>query len=198
MKLNQAIMLALCFAASSSAFAADRDAFSLGAAAPTPLEAKAKAKVEIRLPSGGKNPGGAFGLGIILGEPSGLSAKFWFDKADAADAGMAWSFVNQSVAFHADYLYHLRQAIVLGDGSDIPPFAGIGGYLRINRADYVDPRGGDAAPDPVEVGVRIPLGLCYRFSQVPLELSLEVVPGLELFPATYFKLQGGLAVRYYF
>jgi hypothetical protein len=194
MKRSQAIMLVLCFAA-SSAFGADLRAIG---ASPAPLEAKATAKVEIRLPAGGKNPGGAFGLGIILGEPSGLSAKYWIGEANAADAGMAWSFVNQSVAFHADYLYHLRGVIVLGDSSDIPPFAGIGGYLRINRSNYVDPQGGDALPDPVEVGVRIPLGLCYRFSQVPIELSLELVPALELFPATTFKLQGGLAVRYYF
>jgi hypothetical protein len=168
-------------------------------ASPDRLEAKGKAKatVEIRLPEGGDNPGGAFGLGIILGEPSGLSAKLWFNSANAADAGLAWSFYNQSVAFHADYLFHVREVLVAG-GEDIPPFVGIGGYLRLNGSTWVDPRGRDAIPDPVEVGLRIPLGICYRFRQVPLELSLEIAPGLELFPATYFKLQGGIAVRYYF
>lgn len=184
---------ALAFLLAAAAYLAAEGASRLEADS----NAKARVEINIDLPRGGSNPGGPFGLGIILGEPSGLSAKLWFDRVHASDAGAAWSFATQSFAFHADYLYHLRGAVMAG-GADIPPFAGIGGYLRLNRSGYVDPRGRDLEPDPVEFGVRVPLGICHRFEAVPIGVSLEIVPGLELFPATFFKLQGGIAVRYYF
>ncbi len=37
---------------------------------------------------------GKIGLGIILGEPTGLSAKYWTSTTTAFDAGAAWSLVN--------------------------------------------------------------------------------------------------------
>jgi hypothetical protein len=47
----------------------------------------------LSLPGGGvayeKND---FGLGIILGCPTGLSAKLWLSKSSAFDAATAWSF----------------------------------------------------------------------------------------------------------
>jgi hypothetical protein len=32
-----------------------------------------------------------FGLGLILGEPTGLSLKYWFDEERAVDGALAWS-----------------------------------------------------------------------------------------------------------
>ncbi|MBT8387347.1 MAG: hypothetical protein KJO12_08030, partial [Ignavibacteria bacterium] len=48
-----------------------------------------------------------FGLGIILGEPTGVSFKYWTSSNTAFDGAVAWSFVNGG-AFHvhADYILH--------------------------------------------------------------------------------------------
>ncbi|MCK4431244.1 MAG: hypothetical protein KAW19_08060, partial [Candidatus Aminicenantes bacterium] len=35
-----------------------------------------------------------FGLGIILGEPTGISFKNWIGSRTAIDGGVAWSFGN--------------------------------------------------------------------------------------------------------
>ena len=36
--------------------------------------------------------GGTWELGVILGEPTGLSAKYWMSQETALDFGAAWSF----------------------------------------------------------------------------------------------------------
>ncbi len=47
------------------------------------------------------------GVGMILGEPTGLSAKMWTGKMTAFDAAAAWSFGDEgALHLHADMLFH--------------------------------------------------------------------------------------------
>ncbi|TLU81721.1 MAG: hypothetical protein FDX21_08965 [Chlorobium sp.] len=47
------------------------------------------------------------GLGIIVGEPTGASMKYWVDNTTAIDAALAFSLSdNNPFQFHADYLMH--------------------------------------------------------------------------------------------
>ncbi|HLA99887.1 MAG TPA: hypothetical protein VJO14_00750, partial [Bacteroidota bacterium] len=48
-----------------------------------------------------------FGLGVVLGEPTGFSFKGWIDSRSAIDAGLAWSFLHETTFHvHVDYLMH--------------------------------------------------------------------------------------------
>ncbi len=125
-----------------------------------------------------------FGIGVILGEPTGISAKLWLGEVMAIDFAAAWSFVN-STAFqlHADYLFHLMELIKVSKGK-LPLYFGVGGRMKFG--------------DKVKAGVRIPVGLAYMFANVPLDLFVEVVPMLNLVPATGFDIGGGIGVRYFF
>ena len=40
-----------------------------------------------------------FGLGVILGEPTGFSGKYWVDQDHAFDFGLAYSFVHPNQIF---------------------------------------------------------------------------------------------------
>ncbi|MBI3766102.1 MAG: hypothetical protein HY277_06330, partial [Ignavibacteriales bacterium] len=40
-----------------------------------------------------------FGIGILIGEPTGVSVKGWLNATNAIDAGVAWSFVRET-SFH--------------------------------------------------------------------------------------------------
>ncbi len=131
---------------------------------------------------------GPFGLGLLFGEPSGISAKLWLDGHSAVDGGIAWAFFNQSLALHADYLFHFLGVVKLNE-EEIPPFIGAGAYMRIANS---------ANRDPFRAGIRLPIGLGHRFSKIPLEISGELVPGIQLSPKSDFVLQGGIALRYYF
>jgi hypothetical protein len=133
-------------------------------------------------------PVGALGLGVILGEPTGLSFKQWIVGGNAIGGAAAWSFEDES-AFHVhvDYLYH-RPGPAQIDAEDegrLLWYFGIGGRLK-------------AEEDDSRIGVRVPLGVDYVFSGAPLDIFLEVAPLLDLAPGTDFRLHGGFGIRYYF
>ena len=47
-----------------------------------------------------------FGLGVMIGEPTGISGKYWLSPANAIDFAVAWSFANDAnFHLHTDYLY---------------------------------------------------------------------------------------------
>ena len=136
-------------------------------------------------------PGKAIGfeLGVNLGEPSGLSAKMWLDGTSALEGIAAWAFTQGAFEFSVDYLYSFPTLVKVQTAA-FPVFVGIGGLARVSAA------GG--TPSPVTIGLRVPLGILYQFAKVPIEISLDVVPGLSLFPDTSFIAMGGLAVRFRF
>src|SRR3990167_3199816 len=44
-------------------------------------------------------------VGLMLGEPSGASGKYWLDSETAVDGGIGYSF-SSAFIFFADYLWH--------------------------------------------------------------------------------------------
>lgn len=133
-----------------------------------------------------------FGLGIILGEPTGFSAKAWTSKDNAFDFALAWSFNNYhhndnhndgSILLQADYVWHFFNAITVSKGK-LPIYVGIG--ARVVLAD-------DAS-----FGIRIPVGIDYLFADAPIDIFLELVPIMDLSPETDFGIGGGIGIRYWF
>jgi len=134
-----------------------------------------------------------FGMGIILGEPTGLSAKAWTSNDNAFDFAIAWSFNKYhhdndyyndgSVLLQADYVWHFFNAISVSSGK-LPIYVGVG--ARVVLAD-----------DP-SFGVRIPVGIDYLFANAPIDIFLELVPILDLSPSTDFGIGAGIGIRYWF
>lgn len=125
-----------------------------------------------------------FGIGIILGEPSGISGKLWLGSSNALDLTAAWSFKGDDhLLLQADYVWHSFNIISVSSGR-LPIYFGIGGRVLL-------------ADDPL-IGVRVPIGLNYMFSDAPVDIFLEIVPILDIAPATDFDLGGGLGARYWF
>lgn len=129
---------------------------------------------------------GPFGLGIIVGEPTGLNGKLFLDDNNAIEAAVAWSLRGDNdLHVQADYLYHRYRALRVETGR-LPLFFGLGGRvaLRENRDDLV--------------GLRIPVGLAYEFEDAPFDAFFQIVPLLELLPDTEFELEGALGARFWF
>ena len=125
-----------------------------------------------------------FGLGIILGEPTGISGKLWTGKSTAIDGAIAWSSgKNSALHLHADYLLHNFNLFKVEKGK-LPLYYGIGGRVNLQN--------------DTSVGVRIPVGINYIFANAPFDIFLEIVPLLDLVPNTEFRLNAGLGVRYFF
>jgi hypothetical protein len=127
---------------------------------------------------------GKFGLGLILGEPTGLSLKAWQSDYIAYDAAFAWSFgENGNVHIHVDYLLH-NYKIIRTANSYTPIYYGIGGRIQTK--------------DETALGVRIPVGINFRSRRIPIDIFIEIVPALNIIPSTEFDLEGGIGARYYF
>ena len=124
------------------------------------------------------------GLGLIIGEPTGISFKYCTGSTTAFDAALAWSFVDEGAFhIHADYIFHNFTLITVPEGK-LPFYYGIGARLKTSH----DSR----------LGVRVPLGLAYLFQNAPVDIFLEIVPILDLTPKTDFSINAAIGARYFF
>jgi hypothetical protein len=128
---------------------------------------------------------GGFGIGVIAGEPTGLSGEMWLTKSTAIDAAAAWSFGAGEDAFliHSDYLFYNMGWIDVKTGT-MAVYFGLGGRVKF-------------ATD-TQVGIRIPVGLDYMFEGAPVDIFGEIVPILDLVDKTELNLAAALGVRYFF
>ena len=129
------------------------------------------------------------GVGVILGEPTGLSGKWWLTKTIAIDGAVAWSFADdEGIQLHADALYHQFDLLKVSKGQ-LPIYFGVGARIKFE----VDDEDNDN-----RFGIRFPVGIAYIFGETPLDIFFELVPILELAPGTRFAFNGAVGVRYFF
>ena len=134
-----------------------------------------------------KSQKSGFGLGIMFGEPTGVSFKGWFSERSAIDGGLGWSYANEgSVHIHVDYLYHFYNVF---ETPNIPLYIGVGGRIKLKNNEH---------NSDMRLGVRVPFGIAYQFSEVPVDVFLEIAPVLDLNPSTSGSINGAIGVRYYF
>ena len=127
-----------------------------------------------------------FGVGVIAGEPTGITVKYMLDDKSAIDAGVGWETSGDN-EFHiyGDYLYHMNDLIKVPHGK-LPLYFG-GGLRFIDREKKKD-----------KFGIRIPVGIEYLFGNVPLGAFFELVPILNLRPDTEFDFEAGIGIRFFF
>ena len=130
--------------------------------------------------------GGSFGLGVIVGEPTGIDGKWFMSKTTALEGAAAWSMSGDNeFQLQLDYKFHNYSLITVKEG-ELPVYFGIGGRIAFR----------DNADD--NLGIRIPVGLSYLFANAPLDVFGEIVPVMELTPDTDFDLEGAIGIRYFF
>lgn len=140
-----------------------------------------------------------FGVGAILGSPTGLSAKYNLNNTYAIDGALAYG--SHEVVIYGDYLKHFPGIFGKHNEfvSSLKGYVGIGPMFVFADGDkdhghhYVDDD-----DDSFAFGGRIPIGVEWTSDEIPLGVSLEIAPGMAVVPGTDAFMQGGLAIRYYF
>jgi hypothetical protein len=135
---------------------------------------------------------GTLGIGIILGEPTGVSARLYLQDDQAIQAAIGASFVANGIQADADYVFH---PLILQDRDAyvLPLYVGPG-------VRFIDYSGGSNGSSHFAAGLRAVGGMLFDFKNVPLDAFLEVAGVLEY----DFKngagvgLNLGAGVRYYF
>ncbi|MBN2588473.1 MAG: DUF3996 domain-containing protein [Sedimentisphaerales bacterium] len=132
-----------------------------------------------------------FGIGFLVGEPTGFSFKYWKSKEYAIDGGMAWSFLgNDGFQIYSDYLFHDYR---LNNSEQWPAYYGIGALLEFEK-DEGRKNDGDTI-----FGIRVPFGMTYFFeNKKPYEFFIELAPVLELAPDIDISANVGIGLRFYF
>jgi hypothetical protein len=129
----------------------------------------------------------SFGLGFILGEPTGIDAKFWLANQHALEFGAAWSLSgNNEFHLQGDYLFHKFDVFQLKSQDELPLYFGVG--ARMILVDNYDDT----------FGIRFPVGLTYIFNSYPFDIFGEIVPILDVAPDTDFDLEGAIGARFWF
>src|SRR4051794_3918336 len=139
--------------------------------------------------------GRRFGLGIVLGDPTGLTAKLWLSKTNALDFGLG--FTNYGAGFGASCYYdsagrqhcngyydtsvnvdYLWQSTLVRGTAQLDWYIGLGGRIFfLGDRNY---RYG------VDVAARAPIGLALMFNNPSfIEVFFELAPSLYLLPPDF-------------
>lgn len=146
---------------------------------------------------------GPWGIGIVLGDPSAITAKYIADQKVAYDMGLSFSF-DRWIFLYGDWLWHVPGA--LGHANDFvartTPYIGAGGLFVISNRNAYDRRRDryfeTSANSTIAIGARFPLGLEWKPASVPLGVFVEIVPGMTIIPATMGFVQAGIGARFFF
>lgn len=142
-----------------------------------------------------------FGLGLELGEPTGITGKYFLSADRALDFGVGeiYNYVDRTgIHIYADYLFH-PVSLVSAEAFELPFYVGIGGRFW-NFTDHPANGVDDSAS---AIGIRVPLGISFDFNSVPLDIFLQIVPVLDFYSgyaahSVYLDFDVSVGVRYWF
>jgi len=146
-------------------------------------------------------PAGPFGLGVIIGGPTGVTGKYWISGNNAIDMHIGLDGIGRGGGggFYADYLWHFN--LTSTGAFDLPLYIGPGLGIVIDDDDEYCNRFGDCRREDdaaVWLAIRAPLGIAFLFKSFPGELFLELPFSLNLVPAVFFDIDVAIGFRFYF
>lgn len=132
-----------------------------------------------------------YGLGIIIGFPTGFSGELVWSENSAIVFNAGWS-LRENFGFHVTgtYQFMFPGVIKTEEGEalrQVVPYLGIGGRLLLEDKD------GDS---DVHVGLRTGGGIEYLVER--FGLFLELYPVVDIVPETDLDFEGGIGFRFYF
>jgi hypothetical protein len=128
----------------------------------------------------GLSQGHGLGLGLMIGEPTGISCKGWVTNSGAIQLGVGYPSLSSrgGTAVSAEYLWHSH---IFRSHEYFPLFYGLGGIF-----------GSDL------MGARGVLGIAWWPRRSSIDIFLQLVPTIYFEPASHFEFEFGFGVRYFF
>lgn len=127
-----------------------------------------------------------FGLGLIVGDPNGVSLKGYLSDGLTIDGAVGFSLLDgDALAGHADILWEWN--ITSFDRAVFDWYAGVGPKF----AFFFD-------ADTFFLGARGAVGLDFKFTNVPIDVFVEFAPALWLIDDVDFDWDAAAGARYFF
>ncbi|MGA2297953.1 MAG: hypothetical protein ABSG15_10435 [FCB group bacterium] len=138
-----------------------------------------------------------FGFGLLLGDPLGLTIKYWTNQENALDAYLGESYFG-ATRIGADYLWHFdafnSKVVKMYAGPGLTIGFGNGRYYFYNedhdRFYYRSDEG-------TGFGGRVILGINIIPRRTPIEIILEAGVLVGISPAFGTAIDTGLGIRFY-
>lgn len=124
---------------------------------------------------------GTVGAGVVLGNPTGITGKFWLDGSKAVDAGIGF---DSDISIYGDYLWHSWKVLPQPAQGKIPVYVGLG--AEIGDSHHHD------------LGLRAVAGIAYWLPHDPLEIFFDIIPVFHFFHHNGTDLHASIGIRYYF
>ena len=133
---------------------------------------------------------GQVGAGMIIGNPFGLTAKYWMNDTQAIDAGVGFG----SPTLFADFLWNSWTVLPQ------PSQGKLGGYLGAGPeidTEHWNNEHRDADHRDTNIGIRTLAGINYWTAGYPIEFFLEAGPVFQLGSDSNVDVDAALGVRFY-
>lgn len=140
----------------------------------------------------------AFGLGLQLGEPVGITGKVYLGGRENALDFLVGTYYDDLDYYYGDFYGHVAYhwhvvELTSGSGVAIPFRVGVGGFIGTFNRWYNGPYDGDLV-----VGARGPIGLDFDLETAPVQFYVEFALHVSVLPPLGIGGDGGIGVRYYF
>lgn len=127
-----------------------------------------------------------FSLGVVLGEPTGISLKVSPSKNLAHDVALNFNTADNYLYVSWDVLKYDYTKITSKElTGSFPIFYGLG-LRAINIGEEL------------HLGIRFVFGLEYIFSDIPFNIFVKLVPTINVVPSTRASIAPAIGIRYIF
>mgnify|MGYP000878532455 CR=1 FL=1 len=136
-----------------------------------------------------------FGFGIVLGDPTGLTVKYWTQNTNAFVFDLGASYFG-SPRIGMDYLWHFNAF----NSNEVKLYAGPGVALGIGEGNgfwYKDKEDGFLHRDNAGLGVRGVFGLNFVPRSTPIEIYAELGTLVGLVPDFGAAVDAAIGFRFY-
>jgi len=134
-----------------------------------------------------------FGLGIFLGQPTGLDLKIDLARRSALDIVLGFSRLDDDSAHYAHVTYLVTPFAANGRSVVVPFRLGVGGVFYDGAGDF---------GDEINIGVRAPLQIGLMFRRAPFEIYGEIAIKITFVDDNDnnddVDADGGVGFRFYF
>lgn len=129
-----------------------------------------------------------FGIGALIGAHDGLSYKAWISEDAAVAGAVSFAISNNTSSFytHADFLMHKYYEELDWEVGTL--HYSYGGGVSVLWRQFTD--------DSI-YGVRLPSGVGFIFTEVPVDLFFEIAPTIDISPDFRFGFDGAIGFRFY-
>jgi len=129
--------------------------------------------------------GGPLGIGLVVGEPTGVTGMYRFSEAAALDVSLGIDVFDDDGFYVHGVVDFFFPDLLRGGSVGLRPYIGVGGFL----AD---------ANDDLALGARAPFGLSLDFAAAPFQVYGELALDLLIVPDVDLDLGGAVGFRYFF